>query len=216
MAWWKRKRRSAQGVVLEGPVDGLRRGQIGASFIEVGRFTYGLKQAEIKEWGEGAALRLGAFCSIAQGLRVLLGGNHRVDWATTFPFGHIFADTLGGVEIDGHPQSGGDVVIGNDVWIGANVTILSGVTIGDGAVIGATATVAKSVGPYEIWGGNPARLLRHRFPPEMALRLQALHWWNWPVETIQMIAPLLSRPPNAAVLDQLEALHPDRPGPRKP
>ena len=51
----------------------------------------------------------------------------------------------------------GDTVIGNDVWIGQNVTIMPGVKIGDGAIIAANSTVVKSVEPYSIYGGNPAK-----------------------------------------------------------
>lgn len=187
--WWKKSRRRDRTVVLEGAVGGVRHGQVGASSVIVGRFTYGLETADVRQWGEGASLRVGAFCSVAQGLTVFLGGNHRLDWSTTFPFGHVFADELGGKEINGHPQTGGDVQIGNNVWIGANVTLLSGVTIGNGAVIAATSTVTKAVGPYEIWGGNPARLLRPRFSPEISARLQALDWWDWPLASIRQVAP---------------------------
>lgn len=54
------------------------------------------------------------------------------------------------------------VSIGDDVWIGSRVTILPGVHIGDGAVIGAGAVVTKDVPEYEVWGGNPAKLLKKR------------------------------------------------------
>lgn len=49
-----------------------------------------------------------------------------------------------------------------DVWIGANAIILKGVRIGRGAIIGAGALVTKSVPPYEIWGGVPARKIAVR------------------------------------------------------
>ena len=53
--------------------------------------------------------------------------------------------------------------IGDDVFIGANVTILSQVNkIGTGAVIGAGSVLTKNVGEYEIWAGNPAKLIKHR------------------------------------------------------
>lgn len=100
-------------------------------------------------------------------------------------------------------------MIGNDVWIGANVTLLSGISIGDGAVIVATATVTRSVGPYEIWGGNPARLIRKRFEPEIAARLHVLRWWDLPTDVIRRMAPLLSRVPDTEVLRQLEDLAKD-------
>ena len=54
------------------------------------------------------------------------------------------------------------IVIGNDVWIGARAIILSGVHVGNGCVIGAGAVVTKDIPDYEIWGGNPAHLLKSR------------------------------------------------------
>lgn len=54
------------------------------------------------------------------------------------------------------------VVIGNDVWIGGHVILLPGVHIGDGAVIGAGAVVAKSIPPYAVAVGNPARVVKYR------------------------------------------------------
>ncbi|MCB2116891.1 MAG: CatB-related O-acetyltransferase [Rhodobacteraceae bacterium] len=159
----------------------------------------------ILEWGEGTALRIGAFCSIADGVTVLLGGNHRIDWISTFPFGHIHLEELGGEGIVGHPQSRGDVVIGNDVWIGQGATILSGVTIADGAVVGAGAVVARDIGPYEIWGGNPAVLLRPRFPAPVIEALLALKWWDLPEARLKEAAAILSGPPTPERLEQLKA-----------
>lgn len=52
------------------------------------------------------------------------------------------------------------VMIGEDVFIGAHSIILKGVTIGDRSIIGAGSVVTKSVGADEVWGGNPARLIR--------------------------------------------------------
>lgn len=52
------------------------------------------------------------------------------------------------------------VVIGSGVHIGANVYIGPGVTVGDGAVIGVNSVVTRSVEPYTVVGGVPARPLR--------------------------------------------------------
>lgn len=180
--------------------------QVGESRVEVGRFTYGTQHIVIRQWYEGANLTIGSFCSIARGLKIFLGGNHRVDWCTTFPFGHIYNSHLGGRGIKGHPQTNGDVVIGHDVWIAEGVTIYSGVTIGDGAVIAGNASVTRDVGPYEIWGGNPARLIRSRFPAEAVARLHSLEWWDCSVTTIRKLAPILSQPPDEKVLERLEFL----------
>lgn len=54
------------------------------------------------------------------------------------------------------------VVIGNDVWLGARSTILPGVVIGNGAIVGAGAVVTKSVPPYAIVGGVPAKIIKYR------------------------------------------------------
>lgn len=54
------------------------------------------------------------------------------------------------------------VFIEDDVWIGARVIILPGVTIGTGSVVGAGAVVAKSIPPYSVAVGNPARVVKSR------------------------------------------------------
>lgn len=53
-------------------------GNVGASPVEIGRYTYGFSQLTIKEWGEGAALKIGAFCSIADRVMNVPDRNHRV------------------------------------------------------------------------------------------------------------------------------------------
>lgn len=78
----------------------------------------------------------------------------------------------------------GDTVIGNDVWIGQNVTIMPGVKIGDGAIIATNSTVVKSVEPYTIYGGNPAKFIKKRFSDEKVEFLLKLQWWNWSEEEI--------------------------------
>jgi phosphonate metabolism protein (transferase hexapeptide repeat family) len=76
------------------------------------------------------------------------------------------------------------VTIGNDCWIGHGAIILPGVTVGDGAVIAAGAVVSRSVPPYTIVGGVPARAIRQRFPDAVAERLRRIAWWEWPDETL--------------------------------
>lgn len=170
----------------------------GRSLIEVGRFTYGHEKAKILEWGEGKTLRIGSFCSISAEVSFFLGGEHRTDWVSTFPFGHVFVDELGldGPPVAGHPISRGDVSVGNDVWIGRGATLLSGVTIGDGAVIGARAVVASDVPPYAIVAGNPAKVIRYRFEPEIVCLLLQLRWWDLPIHAVRKLVPMLTTAPS--------------------
>jgi acetyltransferase-like isoleucine patch superfamily enzyme len=152
----------------------------------VGRGTYGNPQ--IMEFGDATTLKVGSFCSIAQNVRIFLGGEHRTDWITTYPFPHMRASAH---HIPGHPTSKGDVIIGHDVWIGYGATILAGVTIGNGAVIGACAVVTKDVPPYAIVAGNPAKLIRFRFTESEIAALQQLAWWNWDDAQIDRAMPFL-------------------------
>jgi len=147
---------------------------------EAGDYSYGCP--EVMSWGEGAKVKIGSFCSLAGGTKVLLGGNHRSDWVTTYPFSVLDEPALG---IQGHPYTNGDVLIGNDVWIGMSCVIMSGVTIGDGACVAACSVVTKDVPPYSIVGGNPARVIRKRFTDTQIQDLLLIKWWNWPLPTIQ-------------------------------
>jgi acetyltransferase-like isoleucine patch superfamily enzyme len=159
--------------------------------MEVGRHTYGHEHIEVRDWGENARLTIGSFCSIADRCVVLLGGNHRADWITTFPFSAFSDDWPDAQEIEGHPATNGDVTIGNDVWIGSNVTILSGVTIGHGAVLGANACVTRDVPAYAVVAGNPACVLRQRFGPSEVAALLDIQWWSWNDERIAREVPHL-------------------------
>ena len=63
-----------------------------------------------------------------------------------------------------------DIVIEEDVWLGTGVTILSGVTIGRGCVVGAGSLVTKSLPPYAVAVGSPARIVRKNFSIDHILR----------------------------------------------
>ena len=190
MIWPIRKRKPAQPLTL-------RERQ---PLWDVGRATYG--DPLVHDWGEGARLRIGAFCSIADGVQIFLGGEHRPDWVTTYPFNAMWPSAE---SFKGHPATKGDVTIGNDVWIAREAMILSGVTIGDGAVIGARAVVSKDVAPYAVVAGNPARVLRHRFEPAVIERLLALRWWDWDDARIEAQLPLMLASDVVAFLDAASA-----------
>jgi chloramphenicol O-acetyltransferase type B len=153
--------------------------------FKIGRWTYGWP--EVYRWRPSQQLSIGAFCSIAAGVKILLGGEHRIDFISTYPFGQFFG--IG--EKDAHEWSQGDVSIGNDVWIGQDAMILSGTRIGDGAVIGACSLVRGEIPPYAIAVGNPARVVRYRFPAPVIDELLRMRWWEWDDDTIRQRAPQL-------------------------
>jgi len=153
---------------------------------EIGEWTYGVPAVLFD--GYGATLKIGKFCSIAAGTTILLAGEHRMDWVTTFPFNGLVKEAM---KYHDRPYTKGDVVIGNDVWIALNAMILSGVTIGNGAVVAAGSVVTRDVPAYAIVGGNPARLIRYRFEPHVIDKLQKMAWWDWPMDKIIAAFPYL-------------------------
>ena len=156
--------------------------------VEIGDFTYAY-DVRIINWNEGSKVHIGKFCSIADGVKILTGGEHHTEWCTTYPLNVKLMGLCDNPEI--HAKTKGDVWIGNDVWIGMDAKILSGVRIGDGAVIGAGAVVTKNVRPYEVVGGVPARKLYDRFSVGRTAKMLNLAWWDWPVEKIAEALPLL-------------------------
>lgn len=130
----------------------------------------------------GDKLVIGKFCQIATGARFIMnGGNHAINGFSTFPFA-AFGDEWSNVPLNA--ESKGDTIIGNDVWIGNSATIMPGISIGDGAIIATNAVVTKNVDPYCIVGGNPAQLIRKRFPEETIQVLLKIQWWDWKIEEI--------------------------------
>lgn len=153
----------------------------------------------IEHASQEAQLKIGSFCSIAGGVKILLGGNHNIKAITTFPFYERLAN------ITKHKETKGDVVIGSDVWLATDCLILSGVTIGHGAVVAARAVVTKDIPPYAIVGGNPAKIIRYRFADEVIQELLANPWWELPQDEIIKIAPLLCSDDTQGLLDYMKA-----------
>lgn len=140
---------------------------------DIGVGTYGFPK--IYDWGDDVQLKIGKYCSIADNVSILLGGEHQSNWVSTYPFASF--DTS--IKTNSDRKTKGGVVIGNDVWIGNNVLILSGITIGDGAIVGAGSVVTKNVSNYQIVGGNPAKQIRFRFTENQIEDLLKISWWNW-------------------------------------
>jgi virginiamycin A acetyltransferase len=157
--------------------------------ITVGAFTYGRPKVRFPE--SGARLTIGRYGSIADGVEILLGGNHRTDWVTTYPFPALPGLWPAASAMSGHDATRGDVAIGHDVWLGSQAMILSGLTIGHGAVVAARSVVTRDVPPYAIVAGNPARVVRLRLPEAQVAALLAARWWELPPAEVARLLPLL-------------------------
>ncbi|MFZ3017988.1 MAG: CatB-related O-acetyltransferase [Gallionella sp.] len=141
--------------------------------VNIGKYTYVSSFADIR--GIGSATRIGNYCSVARGVKIMSSGQvHAVDAISTFPFYLIDHD----LKRTDFMVRKGDVVIGNDVWIGADAIILPGVRIGDGAVVGAGAVVTKDVEAFQIVAGVPAKVIRMRFSEAVCAAISASKWWE--------------------------------------
>ncbi|WP_392454626.1 CatB-related O-acetyltransferase [Chryseomicrobium aureum] len=122
--------------------------------------------------------KIGAFCSIADNC-IIGGASHPIDWISTSPVFHSGKNILK-TNFSNHKFNVNNrTIIGNDVWIGNNVLIKSGIKISDGAIIGMGSILTKDVGPYEIWAGNPAKLIRTRFDEGKIQHLLNVKWWEF-------------------------------------
>jgi virginiamycin A acetyltransferase len=147
----------------------------------------------------GDRLIIGRFVAIAQGTQfVMNGANHPLGGFSTYPFAMFGIE--GAPDVKTLPHRG-DTRIGNDVWIGREAVIMPGVTIGNGAIIGTRAQVVKDVPPYAVVAGNPARIVRMRFTPEIVAELLAIAWWDWEADKIARHVGLIA----AADIDALRA-----------
>lgn len=122
---------------------------------------------------------IGKYCSIASGV-LIIEYAHNLKRVSTY---YLNQNVFGG-SVNDDLTSKGPIHIGNDVWIGANSIVLGGVTIGNGAVIAAGSIVNKDVPPYAIVVGNPAKIIKYRFPDERIRELESSLWWDWSYEEI--------------------------------
>lgn len=131
---------------------------------------------------------IGRYCSISWGMRVM-GSAHPTGFLSTSQFSYdqisrFYRQCIedDGVDIFRYSYFEPDKtlpVIEHDVWIGQDVLLAQGITLGTGCVIAAGSVVTKSVPPYAIVGGAPAKLIRMRFAPELIERLLASRWWQY-------------------------------------
>lgn len=117
-------------------------------------------------------LLIGNYCAIGENVRFITS-NHDAGYLTV---NYRLQSKLLGRRLVGSKLG---ITIGNDVWIGDQAIILPGLSIGDGAIVGAGAVVTKSVEPFTIVAGNPARVIRKRFSQETIEEISRMAWWDW-------------------------------------
>jgi phosphonate metabolism protein (transferase hexapeptide repeat family) len=142
--------------------------------VTLGDYSYVVNDSDI------AYASIGKFTSIAAMTRIN-PGNHPMQRASQSHFTYRASAYFDRAEDEAEFfawRRSHHVTIGHDVWIGHGAIVLPGRSIGTGAV------VTKDIPAYSIAVGNPARLLRPRFAPDVAARLEALAWWNWPHEQL--------------------------------
>jgi len=160
--------------------------------IDIGMYSYGCFDPD----GFPSGTVIGRYCSFGKGVAVL-NANHPVDRISLHPF---FYNPVLGVVNDLKIERG-VLVIGHDVWVGRNALILPRVgQIGNGAVIGAGAVVTKDVPPYAIVVGNPARIIRYRFPQAIQQAVEASSWWTCSIEELKCSLSVFLEPVSSAIL----------------
>ena len=87
--------------------------------------------------------------------------------------------------------------------------IKAGVTIGSGAIVGAGALVTKDVEPYTVVAGIPAKVIKKRFPDQIARRLLDSQWWEIDAEKLISLSKYFGDP--IFFLEVLENRQDDKP-----
>lgn len=168
--------------------------------VTVGDFSYFERNAE------AIYTEIGKFCSIAANTRIN-ALEHPIERITQHKVSYRpneYFRFLGVDEEFRQRRQAKQVTIGHDVWIGHGAVIMPGVTVGNGAVIGANAVVTHDVAAYLVVAGTPARPLRPRFVPPLAERIEALAWWDWPVERLFEAVPDMQNLSIEAFLEKWE------------
>lgn len=126
---------------------------------------------------------IGRFCSISGNCEIG-GASHSIDWVSTSPVFNENKDQIKKKYSSHKYSTRKHTKIGNDVWIGSKVLIKAGVIIDDGAVVGMGSVVTKDIPAYEIWAGNPAKLIRKRFNDDIISKLLEIKWWEFDDEKL--------------------------------
>lgn len=115
----------------------------------------------------GGSIIIGENCSVNAGTIIYgvsearIGNNVLIaGGCMIIPTNHVFNDSKLLIREQGLNSK--PIIIEDDVWIAHGCTILAGVTIGKGSVVAAGAVVHRSVEPYSVVAGVPAKLIKRR------------------------------------------------------
>ena len=187
---WNRLIKKARGVAIDNSVvHCTAKVEAGSQFINssMGKYSFCGYDCKILN------CEIGSFCSLADGV-IVGGAMHPIDWVSTSPVFYFGRDSVKKKFSEYRRDTEKKTIIGNDVWIGDRATIKAGVTIGDGAVIGMGSIVTKNVGAYEIWAGNPAKLIRKRFDDKISAELSNIRWWELDDDELMKMAEFVKDP----------------------
>ena len=115
---------------------------------------------------EGGKIFIEDDCYIGQFFSVMAGGDVRIKKNTLIAsYVAVISENHNmnpetGIRYGNQPLIKNNVEIGEYCWIGEKVTILPGVNIGEWSIVGAGSIVNKSIPPYSIAVGNPARVIK--------------------------------------------------------
>lgn len=157
--------------------------------VKVGKYSYG-EISVVSYSSENESLKIGSCVSIAPNVHFILGGNHQSSTLFTYPIKSYLASK----QCIEDTCSKGEVIVEDDVWIGFGSTVLSGVTIGKGAIIGACSVVTKDVPPFAIVCGNPAKIVRKRFPDDVIALMKNVSLVDIPEEEWRKHMPIFYKP----------------------
>jgi acetyltransferase-like isoleucine patch superfamily enzyme len=148
-------------------IQGLsRHGVVFGDKVTVGRFAmvrpsmyYGGPVGEGLVVGDDS--NIGPYSYIGCSGGISIGSNVMMSpRVSLFAENHNFADVTRTMKSQGVTRQ--PIVIEDDCWIASHSVVLAGVTIGRGSIVAAGSVVTKSVPPYSIVAGSPARVIRSR------------------------------------------------------
>ena len=154
---------------------------------KIGKYSYIGNNSFVSDTDIGSFTSISTDCYIG-------GTSHPTNWVSTSPVFHKWENIMKKNFARHEFEIFKRTTIGNDVWIGNRVMIKAGVKIADGAVVGMGSIVTKDIGPYEIWAGNPARMIRKRFDNETIDAFEKMRWWEWDDRKIENYADLFTSP----------------------